>query len=104
MILELVAVARLFHPVPLAEVPTTKWTHVQTQGTVALVKREDDGDIHIRLEDGNGHFIVAEIVPYHPLSAPALHACIVVRGITREDKTHKWSEIHPVEGWTPCGK
>jgi hypothetical protein len=90
---------RAFHPVPLAHLEITKWTHVHVCGTVALVKHEADGDIHIRLEDGKA-FIVAEIVPYHRLPPPKLHTRICVDGISRKDGDHGWSEVHPIEAWT----
>lgn len=90
---------RTFHPVPLAKLAQTKWTHVRVCGTVTLVKHEADGDVHIRLEDG-AQFIVAEIVPYHPLPAPSIGQRICVEGISRIDKTHgSLAEVHPIEAW-----
>lgn len=91
---------RTFHPVALKDIPTTKWTHVETCGTVALVKHEADGDWHIRLEDAAKHFIVAEIIPELPLKQPVKGQQIHVRGISREDRDHGWFEVHPVLSWT----
>jgi hypothetical protein len=91
---------RTFHPVPLAQLAQTKWTHVRVCGTVTLSKHEADGDIHVRLSEGRA-FVVAEIVPYHPLTRPKLGQRICVEGISRIDKTHgSWAEIHPVERWS----
>jgi len=97
--------SRTYHRVTVAQVAATQWTHVSVCGTVALVKHEADGDTHIRLEDGRA-FIVAEFVPYHPLARPALRQLIRVEGISRDDKTHGWAEVHPVESWrqvSSCG-
>lgn len=96
---------RTFHRVTVAQLATTKWTHVSVCGRVAFVKPEADGDTHIRLEDGAA-FVVVEFVPYHPLARPTPHALIRVEGISREDKTHRWFEVHPAESWrvvTSCG-
>lgn len=89
---------RTFHKVALAQLSKTQWTHVEVCGLVTLVKMEADGDLHVRLDDG-GAFIVAETVPYHRLASPRLAQRICVRGISREDKTHHWYEVHPVESW-----
>jgi hypothetical protein len=90
------AESRTYHGVSVAKLKETTFTHVSVCGRVALVKREDDGDIHIRLEAG-GAFVVAEIVPYHPLPAPKVGQFVRVAGVSREDKAHKWFEVHPVE-------
>lgn len=89
---------RTYHPVSVCGLAATSWTHVAVTGKVALVKREGDGDIHIRLED-KGCAAVAEIIPSLPLAAPKLGQRITVRGISRVDGRHKWSEVHPVEAW-----
>lgn len=90
---------RKYWTVPIREVATTSHTHIKVEGKVALVKREADGDIHIRLVDGAGHFCVAEIIPLIKLPAPRVGQTIVVRGIQRVDGKHKWGEVHPVESW-----
>lgn len=92
------AEGRTYHKVTVAKLPTTQWTHVEVCGLVTLVKKEADGDLHVRIDDG-GVFLVAETVPYHPLPAPRSGQRICVRGISREDKTHHWYEVHPVESW-----
>lgn len=89
---------RAYHPVPLPQLAQTKWTHVHVCGTVTLAKHEADGDLHVRLSQGNT-FIVAEIVPYHPLAAPKVGQRICVDGISRRDGDHGWYEVHPVERW-----
>lgn len=97
--------SRTYHRVTVAQLATTKWTHVSVCGRVAFVQPEADGDMHLRLEDGAA-FIVVEVVPYHPLPRPARGARIRVDGISRIDKTHAWPEIHPAEAWravSSCG-
>lgn len=91
---------RTYHRVTVAQVATTKWTHVQVEGTVDYVATEDDGDLHFRIADG-GATVVCEIVPYHPLPRPHVGDRVRVSGITRYDKAHRWAEIHPVEQLDP---
>jgi hypothetical protein len=62
------AISRPYHPVTIAAIADSQWSHVEVCGTVTLAKWEDDGDRHIRLSDDSGAFIVAEIVPYHPVT------------------------------------
>lgn len=96
---------RVYHRVLVQDIPKTEHTHVCTTGVVALVKKEADGDVHLRIEDGDGSnaFIVAEVIPtLLPKNKGAIHipkkgSWVEVCGITREDKKHGWSEIHPVE-------
>lgn len=96
---------RLYHRVLVKDIPTTSWTHVCTTGLVGLVRKEPDGDVHIRVEngDGSGAFIVAEIIPTllpkakDAIRVPKKGEWIEVCGIVREDKRHKWFELHPVE-------
>ena len=107
LIVALVAIApprerpRLYHPETIDSIAASRHTHVSVTGRVTLVRHEADGDVHIRLTDEHGHFIVAEIVPYHPLAAPGLGTIITVKGIRREDNEagHGWWEVHPVEQW-----
>lgn len=94
--------SRIYHGVSVADLKTTKWTHVSVCGRVTLVKAEADGDTHIRIDDGPA-FIVAEIMPYKPLPAPKVGQFVRVAGISREDKTHGWHEVHPVEAITIVG-
>jgi hypothetical protein len=96
VILLLLLLSRSYHGVAVSEMKETKWTHVSVCGQVTLVKREEDGDVHLRISDG-ASFIVAEIVPYNPLPAPKVGQWVRVAGISRQDKTHKWWEVHPVE-------
>lgn len=88
--------SRTYHVVTIAALKETKWTHVQVCGKVTLAKREADGDVHLRL-DAAGAFIVAEMVPYHPLPVPKVGQFVRVKGISREDRTHRWYEVHPIE-------
>ena len=96
LIIGMTGESRTYHGVSIAKVKDTQWTHVSVCGKVTLAKHEDDGDAHLRLE-ADGAFIVAEIVPYHPLPIPKVGQWVRVAGISREDKTHHWFEVHPVE-------
>jgi hypothetical protein len=46
-----------------------KMTRAEVSGIVTLVKKEDDGDLHIRVSDGK-HWIVAECMPEIPACVP----------------------------------
>lgn len=92
------AFARTFHPVVLVKVATTAHTHVSTCGTVVYVKHEADGDWHLTLSDGRVQ-LVAEIIPELPLPVPQKGQRIRVTGISREDRQHRWFELHPVLSW-----
>jgi hypothetical protein len=87
---------RPYHKVSIAGISKTLFTHVEVTGKVTLVKKEADGDVHIRLSDGQT-FIVAECVPELPCKPPRKGATITVRGVSRFDKEHGWWEVHPVE-------
>jgi hypothetical protein len=98
------ALARPYHRETVASLRASTHTHVQVAGTVTLVKREADGDWHIRVSDDAGRFIVAEIIPALPMTPPTKGQRVVVFGIRREDneRGHGWMEVHPVERWTPA--
>ena len=64
------------------------------------VTRELDGDFHIRIE-GEGAFMVAEIIPELPISPPHVGQRITAWGIVRHDGLHNWWELHPLIGWQP---
>lgn len=89
---------RTYHPVALKDIATTRWTHACTIGRVTRIKREGDGDVHIRIDDREA-FIVLETIPGLPLKRPPLHVWIEACGITRLDRAHKWGELHPLERW-----
>lgn len=75
-----------------------KHTHVAVTGTVSYTRKEDDGDIHIKLVAPSGRFIIAECIPELPCTfVPRAGVKVRVKGITRLDPEHLWSEIHPVE-------
>lgn len=96
---------RPYHRVLVKDIPTTSWTHVCTTGLVTLVRKQADGDIHVRVENGDsaGAFIVAEIIPTllpkakDAIRVPKKGEWVEVCGIVREDKRHGWFELHPVE-------
>lgn len=94
-------VSRPFHHETVDSLTRSRHTHVQVAGTVTLVRTEADGDVHFRVSDAHGHFIVCEIVPYHPLERPRIGQAVVVFGIRRADNEagHGWAEVHPVERW-----
>lgn len=103
---------RVYHRVLIKDVAETIHTHICTTGLVAVVRKEKDGDVHIRLEDGNGSgaYLIAEIIPTllpkmkATIRTPKVSDWVEVCGITRIDRKHKtreyprgWPEIHPVE-------
>lgn len=89
-----------FHRVAVAAIATTSHTHVCTVGRVAAVRRQADGDVHLRIEDGPA-FVVAEVIPQIPIAPPRTGTRVEVCGITRYDKAHRWYELHPVLSLRP---
>lgn len=99
MILLLLLLAQdAYHDVSIPNFSTKPHTHVCTTGDVTLVKKEADGDIHIRVNETKTSpaFIVAEIIPKLPVSKPKVGDHVKVCGIRRFDDTHGWWELHPV--------
>lgn len=95
---------RGYWPVPLDSFALGKklHTHIEITGVVApnFPKREDDGDIHIKILSplGTGRFIVAECIPKMPcVLLPRAGQTVTVRGVSRLDPEHGWREVHPVE-------
>lgn len=88
---------RVYHKVAIAMLARSSWTHVEVEGRVTLVRDEADGDVHIRLADPQGRWMVAEVIPLIPLPRPAVGQHVRVRGIRRWDSRHRWVECHPVE-------
>ena len=92
-----------YHDIRIDEFPTrTNMRHVCTEGLVALVRKEADGDWHYRLVNavGKAGFIVAEVSPRTPLPEPFKpHVGDLVRvcGTRMYDDGHRWWEVHPVE-------
>lgn len=73
-------------------------THVSVTGKVTLVRRESDGDVHIKLSAPSGRFIVAECIPLLPCpTLPKVGDTATVEGVSRFDPEHGWYEVHPVE-------
>jgi hypothetical protein len=85
--------------VPLSKISTTARTHVCTVAPVTYVRKQKDGDYHVTLDDGRSK-VVAEIIPQIPFPPPKKGQRVKVCGITRYDKWHHWSEIHPVTSIT----
>jgi len=103
----------LWHVLAVAQMATADpahWpgamaTHVEVVGFVTYVKREEDGDLHVRLCDSpkvegmnRKRCVVAECIPALPCERPKIGARVTVRGVTRYDAEagHGWWEIHPV--------
>lgn len=79
-----------------------KHTHVEVRGYVVYVRRQEDGDVHIKMVtdlENRTRFIIAECIPRMPCLRPRAGEDIILRGITRKDPEHGWWEIHPVEHW-----
>ncbi len=91
---------QLYPSVPFEKITSGQWGRPRAKitGNVTLVKSEEDGDIHFRVENGT-EFIVCEITPPLPLPRPKVGQKVVVWGIVRYDGQHKHWEIHPTEGW-----
>lgn len=95
---------RRYHQVPLAQMATTKRTHVETCGRVVYVRKMQDGDWHVTMADGAAR-VVVEVIPLLSLPVPRKGHTIRVRGISRCDLWHgryehgrcTWIEIHPAE-------
>lgn len=88
-----------WHDVTIDRMANTTHTHVTTTGMVEMVKKEADGDIHIRLCQAPKSCLTLEIIPPLPLTPPQKGRCIRVWGIARYDRMHLWAEIHPLERW-----
>lgn len=96
--------ARTYWPATVGQVArgTFRHTHVAVTGIVAYTRREDDGDLHIRLVGDTGAtFIVAECIPKLPCRRPRNGERITVKGVQRFDPEHAWREVHPVEELVP---
>lgn len=82
-------------------------THLCTVGEVASVRKEKDGDVHVRLCSfssdpalgGWGYCVVLEIIPELPIARPRKGSRIRACGIQRWDSAHRWQEIHPLLNW-----
>jgi len=87
---------RVFNKVTEQNLATgkVKYTHIKLSGVVEKVKKEADGDIHIKVGR-----IICEIIPELPLKPPVKGQNATLWGISRYDAEHKWWEIHPVLGW-----
>ncbi len=95
-------------PVPPAEYATipiqtiaagqSRATYAAVVGDVTQVSHELDGDYHIRIQ-GQGAFLVLEIMPEFPLAPPHVGQQITAWGVVRHDGLHNWWELHPLVGW-----
>jgi len=95
-------------PVPPAEYATipvqtiaagkSRATYATVVGDVTQVSHELDGDYHIRIQ-GQGAFLVLEIMPELPLAPPHIGQRITAWGVVRHDGLHNWWELHPLVGW-----
>ncbi len=97
-------------PIPAAEYATipiqtivagkSRTTYASVVGDVTQVSHELDGDFHIRVQ-GQGAFLVLEIMPEFPLAPPHIGEQITAWGVVRHDGLHNWWELHPLVGWQP---
>jgi membrane-associated phospholipid phosphatase len=97
-------------PIPPAEYATipiqtiaagqSRATYATVVGDVTQVSHVLDGDYHIRVE-GQGAFLVLEIMPEFPLIPPHIGQQITAWGVVRHDGLHNWWELHPLVGWQP---
>jgi membrane-associated phospholipid phosphatase len=97
-------------PVPPAEFATipiqtiaagkSRATYATVVGDVTQVSHELDGDYHIRVQ-GQGAFLVLEIMPEFPLAPPHVGEQVTAWGVVRHDGLHSWWELHPLVGWRP---
>ncbi len=95
-------------PLPPAEYATipihtiaagqSRATYATVVGVVTQVSHELDGDYHIRVE-GQGAFLVLEIMPEFPLVPPHIGQQVTAWGVVRHDGLHNWWELHPLVGW-----
>jgi hypothetical protein len=93
---------RYHHPIDIAQLATIgpTWTHVGTVGWVRSIRHEADGDTHLKICDGTNKWcFYAELVPYKKIDVSKIRLGdqVIVKGISRYDRQHKWWEIHPVE-------
>lgn len=92
---------KYYHPVEISEFSTkgSRWTHVAVTGVVTSVRREKDGDVHIKVCDiatKKNWCFVAEVIEEISATRANVGEQVTVKGISRYDKQHKWWEIHPV--------
>jgi len=92
-------------PVEYATIPIqaiaagqSRATYATVVGDVTQVSHELDGDYHIRVQ-GQGAFVVLEIMPEFPLVPPHIGEQITAWGVVRHDGLHNWWELHPLVGW-----
>jgi undecaprenyl-diphosphatase len=87
-------------PIQTIAAGESRATHATVVGDVTQVSHELDGDYHIRVE-GQGAFLVLEIMPEFPISPPHIGQQITAWGVVRHDGLHNWWELHPLVGWQP---
>jgi membrane-associated phospholipid phosphatase len=94
--------ARLYRSTTIDQLAAGRWrpTRARVYGQVTYVNREPDGDIHLVLKAPDGSFVVLEIIPELPITAPHDDDRITAWGIVRHDGLHNWWELHPLIGWT----
>src|SRR5258708_28523284 len=86
----------------ISTVAAGKWKRPRASltGVVSAIHKEADGDVHIRIEDGTGNFVICEQIPELPLKTlPKVGDKIVAKGIVRYDGEHGWWELHPFISW-----
>lgn len=101
LLLQLQAPIRTYWRTPLDSLAIGHYhhSHAKVSGQVVYVRKQDDGDVHIKVASTTGKFIIAECIPSLPCSLPKAGQTVTLCGITRRDPEHGWYELHPVE---PC--
>jgi undecaprenyl-diphosphatase len=87
-------------PIQTIAAGQSRATYATVVGDVTQVSHELDGDYHIRVQ-GQGAFLVLEIMPEFPLAPPHVGQQITAWGVVRHDGLHNWWELHPLVGWQP---
>jgi undecaprenyl-diphosphatase len=87
-------------PIQTIAAGQSRATYATVVGDVTQVSHELDGDYHIRVQ-GQGAFLVLEIMAEFPLVPPHIGEEITAWGVVRHDGLHNWWELHPLVGWEP---
>ena len=89
---------RTFPRLSLVKLATTASPRAEVCGPVVYVRKQQDRDWHITLDDGTRK-VVLEIIPELPLPVPKKGHTIRARGVVRFDRRHGWPELHPLLAW-----
>jgi len=90
-----------YHHIAIKDIPRFLYPRACVVGLVGRVREEADNDIHFRVSDTAGRFVVAEIIEQIPLPRPKQGQRIEACGGVRYDKAHRWYELWPLLSWQP---